>query len=1160
MVFTIEKLTKAEKDELEETLARDEAAQQLARKKARKRKNTGTQKGEEYAQKPQKYKQTVDVYSGLNWQILRDEFLSKKWPEEDFSREPARREGKWIFETPKDLTEDDWIAITRLTLPRDRQRPASPDDINSPTSSDVESIFSLVTESQLSLSDLSSVAEASDPEGKESAIVLLIDLLYRDEALYNLYYRAGAHYSPKELQTHLLILFKTFGKDLKQEVSGEAQSKASAFVRASASHVARIITEAVSGKPEESLPQVPTEDHKARTEAWLRKQKGLQQISQLRILDETEHFSDLGELDDKEVHMTYQSLNGLTRFLRYSAAFAHLKRKLSDMADGVEFAGGNLIVGKSEYGPRTACASDTGTLQAAISSDCADQSKDDHEACILRHEVSELVRHYCDEGEHLERPEGYRLSSVFVHSAVSAWLVSKSNTNTLLDLIVQVAPFSAAPGIKTIGELPLSHPVEESNPEGRRHEKALLFASAWQAPQFISTLCSKQNHGKGPQKFSDDKVFDDIANTAIITGSHDMFEIGTSRELLEMMWPDAGLLALRVIAKIVAVHLQCSEDLEKHPMPVSVDFGYSNDVPQSSPTSAGSRTVQLYKCTSDGFIIQLAAGYPQHLPRAMGWICAALRLAPENEAVESGVIYKSHGTDWHEEDDAWDTDFLAYGLHPLKRLTPEECGPNSCWTRLFTPGMTVWHENDKPWGKGLGMSFAMLCHLSAARDYLWISDSADSQDNKCINANSEAKDDETARNGCGGYILGGFRTAVIPIRQSEGGTEIQWHLETIDTHNGFINHCNLQTTEGEWLKIQDLSGLQHTKVFLGWCKNAQILLGTNQLTRTVQWSNAEQRTRTLHRAGYNVGVSTGPTAIVTSPAQLATSIATTVNFVSNIQVYKPSKDYADALSDDCEKTAMVIDYDAQRAFLVPKLSLVLHLCHIESRRVHRYANASIDFPTATPSVDGAEAAHKALRENGDKIVIGVEGRGDATTLEALLLRIYHALKSSAANCEPPKRLGLLGTKIFGRELRGIIERPDEGLGLSVVQDYKLQSWVRLAELADVVCVCSNLGSAIRPAFADGQTGSRNGINELQLNGKLDFGNGYIMRWKGHLKWEKSHDGHRYYWENSGLLQFVWKEDSVDAILRWAIGTEDKSTIAWKESPGIAGALVFGVDS
>ncbi|KAK7985657.1 hypothetical protein PG988_003279 [Apiospora saccharicola] len=924
-------------------------------------------------QRPTRYAQRVQAYGAITWECLRDEILSNKWPEEDFSGEPSRdKEDCWLLETPGDSTEEDRRAMRRLGNSKFLRRPPSPDDSeiglepsasspvgappkafnitgipvessigpvenvtqwppstgvenegNSPTSSDVESIFSFVTESQFSLSDLSSVAEASVPEGENSAIVLLIDLLYRDEALYNL--------------------------DLKQEASGEAQSKASAFLRASARHVARVITEAVSGKPEDFLPQVPTEDHKARTEAWLRKQKGLQQISQLGVLDETEEFPDLGELDDNEARMSYQSLNGLMKFLRSSAAFDHLERKLRDIGNGVELTG------------------------------------DKH--------------------------------------------------------FVQIAPSSVTPDLEAAEELSLLYSVEESTPEGPRQGKPLLFASAWQAPLCLSTLWSKQHHNKNCQPFNDKKAFDDIAKTALIT---------------------------------------------------------------------------------------------------------ALRLTPEISRQEYGAIHGSRSAVWRERNVDWRFDFMAYGLNPLMMLSPEKYGSSSCWTQLFDPGMVVWHPIQRPWGEGLGMSFELLCHLTAARDYLWVSDRGESHEIGASEATSKAQDDDKVDD------------------------------------EGIIYHSNLQTTKGRWLKINDLAGIRHTKAFLGWCKDAEILLWTDQLNNKLGWSDTLQKSKTLRLTGMSAGVSGGLAAAVTSPLTLSTNVGATMTFVNTTQHFKAPKKYAEALLGESRKSALIIDHSAKRAFLVPKLSLALHLCRIVALEAYQPPDVE-DFPTASPSIDGSRAAHSVFEQNKDKIVIGKDGWGNALTLEELFLRVNKAMSSSANDSEPPRRLTLHGPMVPAREARGCMDEPDGGTGLSMVQDWGLLPWVRIAELADLRFVCSNLGSAIRPAMPVGHIGCEccdipcgryllgahlwclerllyklgpdSALNGLCQTGMLDFGNGHIMRWKGHRDWKVKH--RRDFWETNILEQFVWDEKDFFGKARRFLGTDDREVKVWQRSPGISGAFIFG---
>ncbi|KAK8043486.1 hypothetical protein PG993_005916 [Apiospora rasikravindrae] len=412
--------------------------------------------------KPQKSKrcsEVVPISSGLPWNRLRDEFLLKKWPKEDFSQEPVPTSDGWRFETPENFTEDDRRAISDLATKWNITAkevnavpPEVDDDASSLVNSDTDSLFSVTHGSQFSSSNLSSVAESSASEGKSSAIVLLVDLLYRDEALFSLYHAAAKLYGPAKIQRSLQKLVRRYGRELKQEASDDAETDAAAFVCASAGHVARLITEAVVGESVHSLPQVPTETHKERTEEWLLNRRAPQQnTSRQDVVDDIENIPDIDELDEKEVYMTYQTLNALLRFLRFSKAFDHLKQTLTKMENDTKPAGEEQRTKEMEFQLKAPVILTTASLEVILSRDCVNDPYQDSQKQRLGLEVSDAVKWYCDQGVQLDCPEKYRLSSTFVRSAVSAWTTSKSNTTTLLDMIMRVAPFSTTRGIVTAG-------------------------------------------------------------------------------------------------------------------------------------------------------------------------------------------------------------------------------------------------------------------------------------------------------------------------------------------------------------------------------------------------------------------------------------------------------------------------------------------------------------------------------------------------------------------------------------------------------------------------------------------------------------------------------------------------------------------------------------
>lgn len=67
----------------------------------------------------------------------------------------------------------------------------------------------------------------------------------------------------------------------------------------------------------------------------------------------------------------------------------------------------------------------------------------------------------------------------------------------------------------------------------------------------------------------------------------------------------------------------------------------------------------------------------------------------------------------------------------------------------------------------------------------------------------------------GGYILKGLSTALIPMEEFEGDGAIQWHFLLTESTEDVI-------------KVKDVQTLMERKAYLGWCKVAKVLLGTDE--------------------------------------------------------------------------------------------------------------------------------------------------------------------------------------------------------------------------------------------------------------------------------------------------------------------------------------------
>lgn len=157
----------------------------------------------------------------------------------------------------------------------------------------------------------------------------------------------------------------------------------------------------------------------------------------------------------------------------------------------------------------------------------------------------------------------------------------------------------------------------------------------------------------------------------------------------------------------------------------------------------------------------------------------------------------------------------GHEVHLSKLLPiPTSSKDNTCWYGLFDSAVIALQPKVDQVSsfRGLELDFKIMLGLSAV-EYPVLVDS--------------------------GIILMGYSTALIPIRETEDGM-ILWHLE-IAQDDFQIKAANLEATRHEWLQTESLDYLQSKKALLGWCSQAQILLGTDRLSPAVTWSTARNK-------------------------------------------------------------------------------------------------------------------------------------------------------------------------------------------------------------------------------------------------------------------------------------------------------------------------------
>lgn len=229
---------------------------------------------------------------------------------------------------------------------------------------------------------------------------------------------------------------------------------------------------------------------------------------------------------------------------------------------------------------------------------------------------------------------------------------------------------------------------------------------------------------------------------------------------------------------------------------------------------------------------------------------------------------------------------------------------------------------------------------------------------------------------------------------------MQWHLEFADGSGDCLHVSNLTSIKGEWFKTGEKSLLQQFKCFLGWSELANIALGTRAFCEQNKFRasyNTLERRQVARVEGFEAGVQAGFT--LGPILNLAPKATRSWVFHSTVQHFGAPSSYMQAINLSRGKVALVLDSKTKQAWLVPFLSLALHLCQRYWQEIGDMKSSPILF--ANLQSDGAEAAFSALHSNGDLIVSGMKEDGE--TLRSLFLRINSNLLQTQRTRAPSKQ-------------------------------------------------------------------------------------------------------------------------------------------------------------
>lgn len=335
------------------------------------------------------------------------------------------------------------------------------------------------------------------------------------------------------------------------------------------------------------------------------------------------------------------------------------------------------------------------------------------------------------------------------------------------------------------------------------------------------------------------------------------------------------------------------------------------------------------------------------------------------------------------------------------------------------------YKSDKSFGKGLEMSFEQMTALACTEYPVLVND---------------------------GVVLLGYQTLLVPTEIT--ADYVQFHLEV--NHTGQMNPFSMNY--GPRALTIDHLAFKELRCYVGWCEAAHIMLGNQHGSAyDVRYSGGQQKKSSLHFDGISTGFQFFPAAPIHTGVTGQANFSLTTNRVN----FSPSNVYSKMLRDAANDVAMVYDARSRQSWVVPKISVLLHMAHAwikENSSATEFESPDFQdpIPFVGPHFDGF-AVVAALENAGDTVVCGVAQ--DALRLRTLLLGLNINLLRVATATEPSD-----SRAIFGFEFMDVVTEPGKGgmmKKITLLSQARNSHWLKIANDVDLVILCAGLGNAIQ---------------------------------------------------------------------------------------------------
>ncbi|KAJ9312782.1 hypothetical protein DTO271D3_7016 [Paecilomyces variotii] len=359
----------------------------------------------------------------------------------------------------------------------------------------------------------------------------------------------------------------------------------------------------------------------------------------------------------------------------------------------------------------------------------------------------------------------------------------------------------------------------------------------------------------------------------------------------------------------------------------------------------------------------------------------------------------------------------------LKLCLKEEPFQNKtsdCWQHLFIRGVIAKDEiiatEARSKGKGLRVSYDHMVMISSVRYSVRIHDT---------------------------IILLGYRTALIATEIHEDF--VQYHAEV--SERGQINPYCLDLKVAA--SVKSISELERRHCYIGWCTEANIRAGTEGLvTGPLPYLS---RTRPKKKSLHVDGIAAGIQATTASPFQAGLNLGITGKFVVNRVQFDTSRIYSELLRDTSRNLVLLYDSGSRIGWLLPKLSLLVHMSHIYLKKL----TGSSNVPFLPDHIDTEDIVRR-LENQGNLVLFGREE--SQTLFQDLMLRLNTNMLSSAERTDEST-----SRTFYGHEFLDIVLPPERGAWMKQVRVKRnARDLLRIAGIVDAVVIGDNLGKIIQP--------------------------------------------------------------------------------------------------